>query len=104
MKKQGDGLEKQLLSKNNNTEIKEIEIDILALSKKEKCYLIGECKFKESPFSYSEYLDTLAKLEPLKKNNKIYYALFSKNGFDENILEEKNDQLLLFNLKDMSFD
>ena len=91
-------------SKNNNTEIKETEIDILALSKKEKCYLIGECKFKESPFSYSEYLDTLAKLEPLKKNNKIYYALFSKNGFDENILEEKNDQLLLFNLKDMSFD
>ncbi len=91
-------------SKNNNTEIKETKIDILALSKKEKCYLIGECKFKESPFSYSEYLDTLAKLEPLKKNNKIYYALFSKNGFDKNILEEKNDQLLLFNLKDMSFD
>ena len=91
-------------SKNNNTEIKETKIDILALSKKEKCYLIGECKFKESPFSYSEYLDTLAKLEPLKKNNKIYYALFSKNRFDENILEEKNDQLLLFNLKDMSFD
>lgn len=91
-------------SKNNNTEIKKTEIDILALSKKGKCYLIGECKFKESPFSYSEYLDTLAKLEPLKKNNKIYYALFSKNDFDENILEEKNDQLLLFNLKDMSFD
>lgn len=83
-------------SKNNNTEIKEIEIDILALSKKEKCYLIGECKFKESPFSYSEYLDTLAKLEPLKKNNKIYYALFSKNGFDEKILQENNDHLLLF--------
>ena len=44
---------------------------------------------KESPFSYSEYLDTLAKLEPLKKNNKIYYALFSKNGFDEKNITRK---------------
>lgn len=91
-------------TKNNKIETKETEIDILALSKKEKCYLIGECKFKESPFSYSEYLDTLTKLEPLKKNNKIYYALFSKNGFDEKILQENNDHLLLFNLNDMSFD
>lgn len=98
-------MEKQLLeTKTIILKSKKQKLIFLLCLKKEKCYLIGECKCKESPFSYSEYLDTLAKLEPLKKNNKIYYVLFSKNGFDENILKEKNDQLLLFNLKDMSFD
>ena len=27
-----------------------------------KNYMVGECKFKKAPFSYSEYLDTTAKL------------------------------------------
>ena len=34
---------------------------------KTKEYLVGECKFKGSPFQYGEYLDTVAKLTPKKK-------------------------------------
>lgn len=50
-------------------------------------YLIGECKFKGKPFTYSEYLGTLAKLAPTKANAVFYYALFSESGFDEKIYE-----------------
>lgn len=66
----------------------ETEIDLLAVSKDEKSYLIGECKFKETPFSYSEYLDTKAKLMPVKENANVYYALFSQSGFSEKLKKE----------------
>jgi len=65
----------------------ETEIDLLCIGKDAKEYLVGECKFKGVPFSYSEYLDTLAKLTPLKEKSKFYYALFSENGFDQKILD-----------------
>lgn len=66
----------------------ETEIDLLGIGKGAKEYLVGECKFRNSPFSYSEYLDTLAKLTPQKKQAKFYYALFSENGFDKKIIQE----------------
>ena len=65
----------------------ETEIDLLAISRDTKKYLVGECKFKGVPFSYSEYLDTLEKLTPLKEKSKFYYALFSESGFDQKILD-----------------
>ncbi len=65
----------------------ETEIDLLGIDMAEKQYLVGECKFKGVPFSYSEYLDTLAKLSPLKENAVFHYALFSESGFDEKIVD-----------------
>lgn len=65
----------------------ETEIDLLCIGKDAKEYLVGECKFKGVPFSYSEYLDTLAKLTPLKEKSKFYYVLFSESGFDQKILD-----------------
>lgn len=67
------------------TTIAETEIDILAIGADRKEYMLGECKFKKVPFSYSEYLDTLAKLAPMKENATFYYSLFSASGFDEKI-------------------
>ncbi|MBR4979074.1 MAG: ATP-binding protein [Clostridia bacterium] len=61
----------------------ETEIDILAISSDLKKYLAGECKFKKTPFSYSDYLDLTAKLDNQKKSAEFYYALFSASGFDE---------------------
>lgn len=79
----------------------ETEIDLLCIGRGAKEYLVGECKFKSSPFDYSEYLDTKAKLTPLKDTAKFYYALFSESGFDEKIMEEaENDTALkLYDLK-----
>ena len=80
--------------------IGETEIDLVAFSRQKKEYLIGECKFKSSPFRYSDYLNTLAKLTPQKEHAEFYYALFSESGFDDSLREEaeKNDRLLLFPL------
>lgn len=72
----------------NGCRVAETEIDLLAISRDAKEYLVGECKFKHSPFAYSEYLNTLAKLTPLKEKAKFYYALFSESGFDEKIKAE----------------
>ena len=85
----------------NGLRTAETEIDILAVNKDSSKYLIGECKFKNSPCSYSEYLDTLAKLTPLKSEAEFYYALFSESGFDEKIIREaeNSDWLYLYNLE-----
>ena len=76
--------------------IAETEIDLLCIDRTAKEYLVGECKFKKAPFSYSEYLDTLAKLTPQKEHAKFHYALFSESGFDEKIIAEaeKSNTLL----------
>ena len=82
--------------------IAETEIDLLAISRDEKKYLVGECKFKGSPFSYSEYRNTMAKLMPLKEQAEFYYALFSESGFDEKILEEaKENQTQCYGLEEI---
>ncbi len=79
----------------------ETEIDLLGIGIGGKEYLVGEFKFKHSPFDYSEYLDTLAKLTPLKEKTKFYYALFSESGFDKKIIAEAetSDTLYLYNLE-----
>lgn len=81
--------------------IAETEIDLLGIGKDSKEYLVGECKFKRNPFSYSEYLDTIAKLASQKEKAKFYYALFSESGFDEKIEAEaqNSDNLYLYNLE-----
>ncbi len=85
----------------NGLRMAETEIDLLCIGKDAKEYLVGECKFKHSPFYYSEYLDTMAKLTPLKETAEFYYALFSESGFDEKITAEadKTKELSLYNLE-----
>lgn len=72
----------------NGLRTAETEIDLLGIGRGAKEYLVGECKFKKNPFSYSEYLDTVAKLNPQKQKAKFHYALFSENGFDDKIVRE----------------
>ena len=85
------------------TRIAETEIDILAVSKSRNEYLVCECKFKNKPFSYSEYLDTIANLTPQKEKADFYYALFSESGFDNKIKEADNNnkRLWLYKLSDI---
>lgn len=87
----------------DTTENRETEIDLLAVSEKSDKYLVGECKFKGKPFSYSEYLDTIAKLSPQKEKAEFYYYLFSESGFDEKIIAEaeKTDRIRLITIEDI---
>ena len=82
----------------------ETEIDLLAVDRGEKNYLVGECKFTGQPFRYSEYLDTTAKLTPQKQKADFYYALFSENGFDKTIREtaRKDQTLRLYDLEEIA--
>lgn len=80
----------------------ETEIDLLCIGKDAKEYLVGECKFKGVPFSYSEYLDMLSKLTLLKEKSKFYYALFSESGFDQKILDcAAMNETQLYSLEDI---
>lgn len=92
---------KTTVTAKDKLELAETEIDILAIAPQDKKYLVGECKFKDSEFSYSEYLDTEAKLSNEKAESDFYYALFSKSGFDEKIVEKAKmtNSILLFDLK-----
>ncbi len=85
----------------NGMRIAETEIDLLAIDREAKEYLVGECKFRQEPFGYSEYLDTVAKLTPQKEKAKFYYALFSESGFDHKIKTEARNskELYLFDLE-----
>ena len=84
----------------NGLRVDETGIDLLAIGVKDKEYLVGECKFKGKPFAYSEYLDTKAKLSPMKEKAKFYYALFSESGFDKKIVDEaeQDNDIKLYNL------
>lgn len=81
--------------------VAETEIDLLGIGRDAKEYLVGECKFKSSPFDYSEYLDAKAKLTPLKDTAKFYYVLFSESGFDKKIMVEAENEsnLQLYDLQ-----
>ncbi len=94
---------KTTVRRKNSTEIQETEIDLLAVSQKSDKYLVGECKFKGRAFSYSEYLDTVMKLSPLKEKAEFYYYLFSENGFDEKLIMQakENRQLKLISLEEI---
>lgn len=85
----------------NGLRMAETEVDLLAVGRDAKEYLVGECKFKRSPFRYAEYLDAVAKFDPQKENAKFYYALFSASGFDDHIMAEAETsrELLLYPLE-----
>lgn len=102
-KDMGRWLGQTTIRDNNNpskTRTAETEIDILAISDNKKQYLVGECKFKNKPFQYSEYLTTISKLSPKKNNAEFFYALFSLSGFDERIIEisKEDDHLTLYDI------
>ena len=92
-----------VLDKNTESglRIAETEIDLLGIGRGAKEYLVGECKFRRSLFGYSEYLDTVAKLNSQKEKAKFYYFLFSESGFDEKITAkaETSEELYLYDLE-----
>lgn len=95
---------KTTVRRKDKTEVQETEIDLLAVSQKADQYLVGECKFKGRPFSFTEYLDTSAKISQQKEKAEFFYNLFSESGFDDNLTAEaeKDDHLTLVGLEDVA--
>ncbi len=75
------------------------EFDILAVTS-EKKLVLGECKYKERKVCRNE-LNKL-KAKALQSGIKAdIYALFSKDGFSNELLGMEDDNLLLFDLTDL---
>lgn len=88
--------------RGKNSKRIETEIDIMAIDNKAKYYIIGECKFRNKLFDISDFNDLKAKYIPAD-DSKIYYYLFSKSGFADNLLELQNnsDNIFIVNLADI---
>ena len=61
------------------------EIDIMAVDREQKQYILGECKFRNSPFSMADYQHFVEKFK--QSDAVIYYYLFSKSGFSEEVIK-----------------
>jgi len=75
------------------------EFDILAVSQDKKV-ILGECKYKDRKVCKNEL--TKLKVKALESNIKVdVYALFSKRGFSNELLQTQDEDLLLFDLNDL---
>ena len=75
------------------------EFDILAVSKDKKV-ILGECKYKDRKVCKNELTKLKAKAQ--ESGIKVdVYALFSKSGFSNELLQTQDKDLLLFDLNDL---
>jgi AAA+ ATPase superfamily predicted ATPase len=78
------------------------ELDIMAIDNERKNFILGECKFKNSIFSVSDYNNLKSKFSPRNENTKLYYYLFSRSGFTEELQRiSKEESIKLITLDDM---
>ena len=76
---------------NNNQ-----EIDLIAYDNKN--LILGECKFKNSKFTFEDF----SKLkEKYNSDKNIIYYLFSKSGFDKKLTDLKDKNVKLLDLKEI---
>lgn len=75
------------------------EFDILAVTS-EKKVILGECKYKERKVCKNELSKLMAKAEQSGLSVDTY-ALFSKSGFSNELLQHHDEKLLLFDLEDL---
>jgi AAA+ ATPase superfamily predicted ATPase len=83
---------------NNKT-----ELDIMAIDKDKDNFILGECKFKNSPFKLSDLESMKNKFAPKNQNAKQYYFAFSKSNFTEDVIKEAtfDSNLFLISLDDL---
>lgn len=77
---------------------KNIEIDIMAISKDKKSILLGECKYTQAPFDIHDYNTLVHKFTPINEETHLYYYLFSKSGFTKEISALESNTVHLFDL------
>jgi AAA+ ATPase superfamily predicted ATPase len=71
------------------------EIDIVAINSFENSILFGECKFWENKVGVSvlsKLKEKAKKVRCLNEDRNEYYAIFSKNGFTEELLKYQQEE------------
>jgi hypothetical protein len=98
-------LNKAVLDEEGKSKItaQEAEIDILAVDSKSKKYLFGECKFRNQKTECSDLDHLKEKSSIARKGATVHYALFSKAGFTEGLIEkaDEDESVMLFSLADI---
>ncbi len=74
------------------------EIDLLVKTKN-KQNIVGESKWKNTKIC-KNVLNSIKRKAQIADLNPSHYALFSKSGFSKEILNSKDETLMLFDLKD----
>ena len=57
----------------------------MATDRDKNHFLLGECKFKNSAFDFSEMNAALRKFKPGKETAQVYFIFFSKSGFTDDV-------------------
>ena len=85
---------KKTVTTNNKTETVPVEIDLMACDRPQKNFILGECKFTNSPFDLGQVKTFMDKLKP---HGTVLYFLFSLSGFTEAVqqfAQSENIQLV----------
>ncbi|MDD2216327.1 MAG: DUF234 domain-containing protein, partial [Eubacteriales bacterium] len=68
------------------------ELDIMATDQKKSNFLLGECKYKNAAFDLSDLTKMQEKFTLKNKNGRLYYWLFSKSGFTDEVVCAATEQ------------
>lgn len=71
---------------------RDLEIDIMAADPGQDNLLVGECKFRNSPFSLAEMDSMLTKFVPEKSGTRVHYYLFSRSGFTDGVKKRATEK------------
>jgi len=86
----------------DSKEKKEIEIDIVGTPVEGKEYVIGSCKYKNSPVGVDEFELLKHYADVFGKGEKYHYYIFSKGGFTEGLQKlADNGEVRLVSLQEM---
>ena len=81
---------------------KGIEIDIMATDSTKHNFLLGECKYRKNAVTLSELNALRGKFVPFDQNSKVFFCLFSKNGFTDDVVDAANtDGIMLVTAEDV---
>ena len=73
------------------------ELDIMAVDRLKKNYILGECKYRNQAFALFDLRNMKRKFTRLKSDVNVYYWIFSKSGYTEEVqraAREENIQLV----------
>ncbi len=68
------------------------ELDIMATDREKTSFLLGECKYKNSPVGLSDLKRLQEKFASNAKDTRAYYWLFSKSGFTDGVMRAAAEQ------------
>lgn len=83
----------------NPKEKRQEEIDIAATGSRD--VLVGECKWQSEPVGYGVYNTLVERGDLIRKNRNIRYYLFSRNGFEQKLMDGGEPCLTLVGMDEL---